>query len=147
MFKLHLFGIAASFVLSAAVAAQPAVSVDPPHPTTASQIKFFIGPFTGCGQHVDAIHVAGQTIQIDVSGFQSDCVTTLPLVTSLKLSVPGTYTVRAIYDGPDGVLTGPTTTFDVTLAPEQLPATSPPVLVALALTLVAVGLAAISSHR
>ena len=84
---------------------------------------------------------------IDISGFQSDCVLTLPLVTSLRLPVPGTYSVRAIYNGPNGVVIGPLTTFEVTLAPEQVPVISGPLLLALAITLLVIGLGTLGGNR
>jgi hypothetical protein len=140
MVRLPLIGFLALTVLSASASAQPVIfDVTPPHPTTADEIFLTLGGFPGCGQQVVATRVVGQSIEIDVEGFQSLCPTTLPPVATVRLGFPGVYTVRVIYDGPQGIVIGPPTTFEVTLAPEHAPAVETRMLLALAFLLVVIG--------
>jgi hypothetical protein len=140
MFKLLVIAFVSFLVLSASAIAQPVIfDISPPHATTADEILFTLGGFPGCGQQVVATRVVGQSIEIDVEGFQADCPTTLPPEAAVRLALPGVYTVRVIYNGPQGIVIGPQTTFEVTLAPEHIPAVETRMLVALAFLLVIIG--------
>jgi len=142
MVKLLLFGLVSSVLLSTAATAQPVVFIYPPNPTTIDEIALSIG-MLGCGQHIVATRLLGQSIEIDVAGSHPICVLPPPQTITLRLLVPGTYTVRVMYDG---IVIGPATTFEVTLAPEHIPAVDQQILFGLACALVIIGTAMLNRH-
>jgi hypothetical protein len=132
--------LALMFVLPVGAQQLTIYYVEPPHPTTADQVVLGI---ESCGQTLVGLQIVGHLVEIQTQPGPTTCGTPLPIEVHLGRLFPGTYTARIRYTGPSGVVMGPERTFEVTVAPQDVPTVHPSVRVALGVMLSVAGVVAL----